>query len=210
MLRHVSLSGSSMNLKAKAMVLTEACTGRKPFHRIPPERGWDSTLRGVCTKSPFGVARTAEIYPHSNTNVGGFTFTSLEDFNSALDRIDSMSSNKQTNGVGELDEVHLQKSTSLSALTADGITESALRVTRAAILPDTADLHSKLQRSDALLAMAQSLTGTGCFGWGVASGEVYWSEQTYKIFEYDRAANLTLEMVLQRIHPDDRDHVQQT
>ena len=121
-----------------------------------------------------------------------------------------MSSTKQTNGVGELDEIHMQKSTSLSALTADGITESALRVTRAAILPDNADLHSKLQRSDALLAMAQSLTGTGCFGWNVASGEVYWSEQTYKIFEYDRAANLTLEMVLQRIHPDDRDHVQQT
>jgi PAS domain S-box-containing protein len=121
-----------------------------------------------------------------------------------------MSSTKQTNGVGELDEIHLQKSTSLSALTADGITEPALRVTRAAILPDTADLHSKLQRSDALLAMTQSLTGTGCFGWSVASGEVYWSEQTYKIFEYDRAANLTLEMVLQRIHPDDRDHVQQT
>jgi PAS domain S-box-containing protein len=121
-----------------------------------------------------------------------------------------MSSTTQTNGVGELDEIHLQKSTSLSALTLDGITESALRVTRAAILTDKADLHSKLQRSDALLAMAQSLTGTGCFGWSVASGEVYWSEQTYKIFEYDRAANLTLERVLQRIHPDDRDHVQQT
>jgi PAS domain S-box-containing protein len=120
-----------------------------------------------------------------------------------------MSSAKQRNGVGELDEIHLLKSTLLSAFTEDGNTQSALRVTRAAILPDKADLHSKLQRSDALLAMAQSLTGTGCFGWSVASGEVYWSEQTYKIFEYDRAADLTLEMVLRRIHPDDRGRVQE-
>jgi PAS domain S-box-containing protein len=120
-----------------------------------------------------------------------------------------MSSAKQRNGVGELDEIHLLKSSSLSAFTEDVITESALQVTRAAILMDKADLHSKLQRSDALLAMAQSLTGTGCFGWSVASGEVYWTEQTYKIFEYDRAADLTLEMVLRRIHPDDRARVQQ-
>src|ERR1700722_14999489 len=127
----------------------------------------------------------------------------------ANDWIDSMSSAKQTKLVGELDEIHPEKKSSPSALTADRTTESALLVARAAILPDKADLHSELLRSDTLLAMAQSLTGTGCFSWNVASGEVYWSEQTYKIFEYDRAANLTLEMVLQRIHPDDRCRVQQ-
>jgi formate hydrogenlyase transcriptional activator len=116
---------------------------------------------------------------------------------------------KQTKLVGELDEIHLEKNSSLSALTADRTTESALLVARAAILPDKPDLHSELQRSDTLLAMAQSLTGTGCFGWNVASGEVYWSEQTYNIFEHDRAPNLTLEMVLRRIHPDDRVRVQE-
>jgi PAS domain S-box-containing protein len=120
-----------------------------------------------------------------------------------------MSSAKQTKLVGELDEIHLEKNSSLSALTADRITESALLVARAAILRDKADLHSELQRSDTLLAMAQSLTGTGCFGWSVDSGEVYWSEQTYNIFEHDREPNLTLEMVLRRIHPDDRGRVQQ-
>src|ERR1700733_823999 len=120
-----------------------------------------------------------------------------------------MFNGKQTNLVGELDEIHLEKPPSPSALTADRITESALLVARAAILPDKADLHSELQRSDTLLAMAQSLTGTGCFGWRVASGEVYWSEQTYNIFEHDRVPNLTLEMVLRRIHPDDRGRVQQ-
>jgi PAS domain-containing protein len=120
-----------------------------------------------------------------------------------------MSSAKQTNLVGELDEVHLEKHSSPSAPTADRTTESALLVARAAILPDRADLHSELQRSHTLLAMAQSLTGTGYFGWNVASGEVYWSEQTFNIFEHDRAPNLTLEMVLRRIHPHDRCRVQQ-
>jgi PAS domain S-box-containing protein len=120
-----------------------------------------------------------------------------------------MSTATQTKLVGELDEIHLEKHPSPSALTADRTTESALPVARAAILPDKADLHLELQRSHTLLAMAQRLTGTGCFGWNVASGEVYWSEQTYNIFEHDRVPNLTLEMVLRRIHPDDRGRVQQ-
>src|SRR6202453_296 len=120
-----------------------------------------------------------------------------------------MSSAKQTKVVGELDEIHPVNNSSLSAPTADRITESTLLVARAAILRDKADLHSELQRSDTLLAMAPSLTGTGCFGWSVASGEVYWSEQTYNIFEHERAPNLTLEMVLRRIHPHDRGRVQQ-
>src|ERR1700722_336889 len=127
----------------------------------------------------------------------------------ANDWIDSMSSAKQTKLVGELDAIHLEKNSSPSALTPDRTTETGLLVPRAAILPDKADFHSELQRSDTLLALAQSLTGTGCFGWSVASGEVYWSEQTYNIFEQDRATNLTLEMVLQRIHPDDRSRLQQ-
>ena len=120
-----------------------------------------------------------------------------------------MSSAKLTKPVGEPDEIHLGKSFSPSSLTADRTAESALLVARAAILQDKADFHSKLQRSDTLLAMAQSLTGAGCFGWSVASGEVYWSEQTYNIFELDRAPHLTLELVLRRIHPDDRGRVQQ-
>src|SRR6202041_541793 len=78
-----------------------------------------------------------------------------------------------------------------------------------AISLENAGLYSDLQRSEAFLAVVQSLTGTGCFGWSVANGEVYWSEQTYNIFEHDRVPNLTLEMVLRRIHPDDRGRVQQ-
>ena len=63
----------------------------------------------------------------------------------------------------------------------------------------------KLQRSEAYLSEAQRLSHTGSFGWSVLSGEIYWSEETYNIFEYDRAVKPTLELVLQRIHPEDRD-----
>ena len=63
----------------------------------------------------------------------------------------------------------------------------------------------KLQRSEAYLSEAQRLSHTGSFGWSVLSGEIYWSEETYNIFEYDQAAKPTLELVLQRIHPEDRD-----
>jgi PAS domain S-box-containing protein len=64
--------------------------------------------------------------------------------------------------------------------------------------------------NEAFLAVAQSLSHTGSFGWSVASGELDWSAETFNIFEHDRAIKPTLEMILSRIHPDDRDLVQQT
>ncbi len=69
--------------------------------------------------------------------------------------------------------------------------------------------EEKLRRSEAFLAQGQTLSHTGSFGWSILSGEIYWSEETYNIFQYDRAVKPTLELVFQRIHPDDRDLVQQ-
>jgi len=66
------------------------------------------------------------------------------------------------------------------------------------------------RHSETFLAEAQSLSHTGSFGWSVATGEIYWSAETSNIFEYDRTAKPTLEMVLRRTYPDDRDLVQQT
>jgi PAS domain S-box-containing protein len=70
--------------------------------------------------------------------------------------------------------------------------------------------EESLRQSETYLAEAQRLSGTGSFGWNVSSGEIYWSEETHKIFEYDRAIKPTLELVFRRIHPDERDLVQQT
>jgi PAS domain S-box-containing protein len=74
----------------------------------------------------------------------------------------------------------------------------------------TKQAEEKLRRSEAYLAEAQNLSHTGSFGWSVLSGEIYWSEETYNIFEQDRAVKPTMELIFQRIHPDDRDHVHQT
>jgi len=70
--------------------------------------------------------------------------------------------------------------------------------------------EEKLRRSQEFLAEGQRLSHTGSWAWSVSSGEIYWSEETYKIFEYERGVKPTLELVFQRIHPDDRDLVQQT
>jgi PAS domain S-box-containing protein len=93
------------------------------------------------------------------------------------------------------------------AFTSDRV---AVLASQATISLENASLYSDLQRSETFLAEAQSLSHTGSFGWSVRSGEIYWSAETYNIFEHGRAAKPTLEMVLQRIHPDDRDLVHQT
>jgi PAS domain S-box-containing protein len=62
----------------------------------------------------------------------------------------------------------------------------------------------ELRRREAYLAEAQRLSHTGSFGWKPDSGEIVWSDETYRIFEYDRAEKPTLDMVFQRIHPRDR------
>src|SRR6266853_1777035 len=69
--------------------------------------------------------------------------------------------------------------------------------------------EEKLRRNESFLAEGQSISHTGSFGWNVSSAEIYWSEETYNIFRHDRAVKPTLESVFQRIHPDDRDRVQQ-
>ena len=65
-----------------------------------------------------------------------------------------------------------------------------------------------LRRSEMYLAEAQRLSRTGSFGWDVPSGHIYWSEETYRIFECDPATKPTLQFVVDRTHPDDRMRVQ--
>ncbi len=66
-----------------------------------------------------------------------------------------------------------------------------------------------LRRSEGYLAEAQKLSHTGSFGWDVSSGEIYWSRETFRIFEYEPTAKVTPELVVQRTHPEDRSAVQQ-
>jgi PAS domain S-box-containing protein len=64
-------------------------------------------------------------------------------------------------------------------------------------------LNEELRRSEAYLAQAQSLSRTGSFGWRPSTGEITWSEETFRIFQYDRSMTPTVELILQRVHPED-------
>jgi PAS domain S-box-containing protein len=114
---------------------------------------------------------------------------------------------KQTKLVGAL---YLENTLTPHAFTSDRVTVLELLASQAAISLENAGLYSDLQRSEAFLTEGQSISHTGSFGWSVASGEIYWSAETYNIFEHDRTVKPTLELILPRIHPDDRDLVRQT
>src|SRR5712671_2283917 len=70
--------------------------------------------------------------------------------------------------------------------------------------------EEKLQQAEAYLSEAQRLSHTGSFGWRVSTGEIIWSEETFRIFQCDRTTNPTVEVVLQRVHPEDAALVKQT
>lgn len=85
---------------------------------------------------------------------------------------------------------------------------SVVRALRAATeIAERKRAEKALRRSEAFLAEAQRLSRTGSFGVNVLTGENTWSEETFRIFEYDPQTTPTVEMVLERTHPEDREIV---
>jgi PAS domain S-box-containing protein len=114
---------------------------------------------------------------------------------------------KQMKLIGAL---YLENNLTAGAFTWDRIAVLEMLASQAAISLENAILYSDLQRSEAYLAQGQSISHTGSFGRDIVSGEIYWSEETYKLFELDRSVKPTMEFVFQRLHPDDRDLLQRT
>src|SRR5580704_7019536 len=114
----------------------------------------------------------------------------------------------------------LSHAVSISTLGAAGIAAATFIVLGLVLLTSSLDRRfaaqilglqqEKLQRSEAYLAEAQRLSRTGSFGWRVSTGEIIWSEETFRIFQYDRTTTPTLELILQRVHPEDAALVKQT
>jgi PAS domain S-box-containing protein len=67
--------------------------------------------------------------------------------------------------------------------------------------------QAELQRRWQYLAEAQRLSHSGTFAWRVNSGELDWSDETYSILGFTREMNPTLDLVFDRIHPDDRERL---
>jgi PAS domain S-box-containing protein len=71
-------------------------------------------------------------------------------------------------------------------------------------IEDRRRASAALSESKAFLAEAQRLSRTGSFGWNLSSGEIVWSEEMFRIFGYAPSTSITLQLVLDRVHPDDR------
>jgi PAS domain S-box-containing protein len=115
---------------------------------------------------------------------------------------------------------NLTHAVSVSTLGTVGIAAVTLIVLGLALLTSCMDRRfaaqtlelqeEKLHQSEAYLSEAQRLSHTGSFGWRPSTGEIIWSEETFRIFQYDRTTIPTVELVLQRVHPEDVAPVKQT
>ena len=71
--------------------------------------------------------------------------------------------------------------------------------------------EEELRRSEAYLAEGQRISHTGSWGWNVATGQLFWSQEHFRIFGFDpETAKPSYPMFLERIHPKDRPFVEQT
>jgi PAS domain S-box-containing protein len=71
-------------------------------------------------------------------------------------------------------------------------------------IEDRKRAEQELRRSEAFLAKAQRLSSTGSFSFYSATGEFAWSEELYRIFEFELGVCVSLELIGSRYHPDDR------
>jgi PAS domain S-box-containing protein len=116
--------------------------------------------------------------------------------------------------------VDLSRAVSVSTLGTAGIAAVTFIVLGLALLTSWVDMRfatqtlevqeKKLQQSEAYLSEAQRISHTGSFGWRVSTGEVTWSEESFRIFQYDRTTKPTVELILRRVHPEDAARVKQT
>src|SRR5260370_6807541 len=83
----------------------------------------------------------------------------------------------------------------------------ALREARERAEREQAD--EKLRRSEAYLTEAPRLSLTGSFGCTLSTGEMFCSEETFRIYGYDQSTQPSVERVLQRVHPEDKPLVQE-
>ncbi|WP_341319495.1 PAS domain S-box protein [Paraburkholderia sp. IMGN_8] len=60
-----------------------------------------------------------------------------------------------------------------------------------------------LERSEAFLSDAQRLSRTGSIATKLPDGDMWWSDETYRIFDYSQDVTPTIDLILARTHPDD-------
>jgi PAS domain S-box-containing protein len=105
--------------------------------------------------------------------------------------------------------LYLENNLTSHVFTPTRISVLKLLASQAAISLESARLYRDTQQMEAYLKAAQTLSNTGSFGWRPGTGEINWSDETYQIMGYERGTKPTLELVFQRIHPEDTGLVQE-
>jgi predicted ATPase/signal transduction histidine kinase/GAF domain-containing protein len=115
---------------------------------------------------------------------------------------------KQAELVGAL---YLQNSLTAGAFTPNRITVLEFVASQAAISLENAYLYADLQRSEAFLSEGQKLSHTASWSLNVVTGEVRWSDEHYRIFEWDPHSDPvpTWDSSIQKVHVEDRPLLQQ-
>jgi PAS domain S-box-containing protein len=128
---------------------------------------------------------------------------------------------KQASLVGA---VYLENNLTPHVFTSGRIEVLELLASQAAISLENATLYADLQqenaermraeeelrRSEAFLVEGQRISHTGSWGWDLATGKLVWSEEHYLICGFDpKETEPTLQLLLERIHPEDRSFARQ-
>lgn len=70
-------------------------------------------------------------------------------------------------------------------------------------IEDRRQAEEELRRSEAFLAQGEAVSETGSFLWDLQTNDIRWSQQLYRIFEWDFGSRVTLERIGGLVHPDD-------
>jgi len=71
-------------------------------------------------------------------------------------------------------------------------------------LTERKQAEEALRRSEAFLAKGQTLSQTGTFAWHFVTEEFIWSDELYRIYEFDPGVHITFEKIATRYHPEDK------
>src|ERR1700756_5511551 len=67
----------------------------------------------------------------------------------------------------------------------------------------------ELRRSEGYLAEAQKLTHTGSWAWNVRTGALFWSQEIFRIYDFEPQEGLNWLQFLEKVRPEDRPRIKQ-